>query len=77
MGSHVMSCELARELYLQARDRLERYVNEPPPSHDDRLAPGPGERLQEQQRLANAARLAGKAYAIAKAEHVDVPRGAR
>lgn len=67
-----MSCELAQKVYEQAKDRLEEYVNQAPPEAGDRLAPGPGERAQEVERLRDAVAMAEEAYEHAKAEHVEV-----
>ena len=64
-----MSCEQAQELYEQAKDRLEEYVNHAPDSEGDRLAPGPGERAQEIERLRHAVEMAEQAYEKAKIDH--------
>lgn len=68
-----MSCELARKIYEQAKDRLEEYVNQAPTSAGDRLGPGAGERSQEIQRLRHAVEMAEQAYERARAEHVRPP----
>lgn len=67
-----MSCELAQKVYEQAKDRLEEYVNHAPPTLDDRLGPGAGERDQEIERLKHAVDIAKEAYERAKADHVEV-----
>jgi hypothetical protein len=67
-----MSYELALKAYEQAKDRLEEYVNQEPPAHGDRLAPNPGARQQEVERLRHAVDMAEAAYQHAKAEH-DTP----
>jgi hypothetical protein len=67
-----MSCELALKIYEQAKDRLQEYVDQPPPAAGDRLAPGPGERAQEVERLRHAIEMAEQAYEHARAEHVEV-----
>lgn len=66
-----MSCELALKVYEQAKDRLEEYVNQSPPAPGDRLAPNPGGRDQEVERLKHAVEMARQAYEQAKAEHVE------
>lgn len=67
-----MSCELALKIYEQAKDRLQEYVDQAPPSPGDRLAPNAGAREQEVERLRHAVAMAQQAYLRAKAEHVEV-----